>query len=130
MSVDFAEFDWRAHSRQAGLRVIDDALEVTLQEQRRQKVFVELPNDETIRLWSVVAKPSVVNDLGTPTLDAWHRNRLSEFVGFAVDARGRMIGESWVPADSITPDEWGFYVRTLARACDRFEYLLTGRDEA
>ena len=130
MSGDGTAFDWRSISRQAGLRLVDDALEIVLHEQRRQRVFVETEYRDTVRLWSIVARASAVGNLETPTLDAWHRNRLSEFVGFTIDPRGRMIGESWVPAVSITADEWAFYIRALAKACDRFEYLLTGRDEA
>jgi hypothetical protein len=127
---DSATFDWPSLSRQTGLRVVGDEIEVILHEGRGQKVFVDLTHDQSVRLWSIVARPSVVNSLQTPSIDAWHRNRLSEFVGFSVDQRGRMIGETWIPARSITYDEWGFYVRSLAKACDRFEYLLTGRDEA
>jgi hypothetical protein len=122
--------NWRRLSRDAGLRPTGDAIEVTFRDQRRQVVYAEAAGDDTLRLWSVVAKASVVSTLQTPTVDAWRRNRLMEFVGFTVDARGRMIGETWVPTPGLTAEEWGFHVRNLARACDRFEYLLTGRDEA
>jgi hypothetical protein len=127
---DSASFGWQSLSRQAGLQTLDDTLDVILDGRRRQRVYVDLGHGETVRLWSIVARPAVVSSLETPTLDVWHRNRLSEFVGFSIDRRGRMIGETWVPSWSITSDEWGFYVRSLAKACDRFEYLLTGRDEA
>jgi hypothetical protein len=29
----------------------------------------------------------------------------------------------------LTADEWALYVRTLAKACDRQEYLWTGADQ-
>ena len=122
--------DWRRLSREAGLRVDSDSIEVTFYDERQQTVYVEAMTDEAIRLWSVVARPSALDPLDDPVVDAWRRNRLSEFVGFTLDRRGRMIGESWLPVDGLTPTEWSFYVFNLARACDRFEYLITGRDEA
>jgi hypothetical protein len=122
--------DWRALSREAGLRPSGDTIEVRFADDRRQTVVIEEHQDGSIRLWSIVARPSALRELRTPQLDAWHRNRLSEFVGFSLDRRGRMIGEAWLPPGEIAADEWGFYIISLARACDRYEYLLTGRDEA
>lgn len=121
---------WQRLSREVRLSVNGFAIEVTFADQRRQTVFVDDRSSDAIRLWSVVAKSSDMRDLDTPVLDAWRRNRLSELTGFTVDGRGRMIGESWVPSADLTADDWEFHVRNLARACDRFEYLITGRDEA
>jgi hypothetical protein len=120
--------DWQRLSRDAGLRVDIGRIEVVFRDQRRQFVFAESGDAETIRIWSIVAKPSALVHLRTPVIDAWRRNRLSELVGFTVDGRGRMIGEAWVPTEGLDADEWAFYLRTVARACDRFEYLLTGSD--
>lgn len=121
---------WRRLSREAGLRPDGNTIEVRFGDGRRQMVSIDEHPDGSIRLWSIVARPAALRELRTPRLDAWHRNRLSEFVGFSLDRRGRMIGEAWVPLGQITANEWGFYVASLARACDRYEYLLTGRDEA
>lgn len=122
--------DWRALSRAAGFRPERHQIEVRFGDQRGQRVFVEEPNDGAIRIWSVVAKPADVRRLDQPLVEAWRRNRLSEFVGFTLDTRGRMIGEVWVPLDGLEVGEWRFHVWNLARACDRFEYLITGEDEA
>lgn len=122
--------DWRRMSRSAGLRVKGDGIEVRFSDGRRQLVVVE-ENDadgDALRLWSLVAKPAALSALKKPLTEAWTRNRLSEFIGFTIDSRGRMIGESWVPVSGLSSDEWGFHVRQTAQACDRFEYLLTGSD--
>lgn len=122
--------DWRRLSRDAGLRLIADTIEIRFADDREQTVYVEEHRDGSFRLWSIIAWPSALRDLSTPHSAAWYRNRLTEFVGFTLDRNGRMIGEAWVPPAQITADEWAFYVTNLARACDRYEYLLTGRDEA
>jgi len=120
--------DWRSLSRQAGLRLTDDGIEVSLADQRRQVLHADAPAEDTIKLWSVVARPAALARLRTPLVDAWRRNRFSELIGFTVDTHGRMIGEAWVPTAGLTSDEWGYYVQLVAEACDRFEYLITGRD--
>jgi hypothetical protein len=35
-----------------------------------------------------------------------------------------------VPTAGLDAEEWAFYVRTLAAACDRLEFVLTGGDIA
>ena len=121
--------DWRRLSREAGLRVHGDAIDVGFADGRRQAVFVDETAERGIRIWSVAAPHRVARDLGDPLLHVWRRNRLTELVGFSIDGRGRIIGEAWVPASGVTVDEWDFYVRELARVSDRVEYVLTGSDE-
>ena len=122
--------DWRRLSREVGLRVYGGAIEVGFSDGRRQSVFVDEGGERGVRIWSVVAPPRVVSNLEDALLQAWRRNRLSELVGFSIDGRKRMIGEAWVPQPGVTGEEWEFYVRELARACDRLEYVLCGMDEA
>jgi hypothetical protein len=123
-------FRWRAFSRQAGFRLVGDSVEVLIESSRRQSIDVEENADGSLLLRSEVAKPSILRQLRTPLLDAWHRNRFSEFVDFSLDRRGRLVGETSIPPTSLSDDEWVFYVTNLAKACDRFEYLLTGADES
>ena len=122
--------EWRRLSREAGLRVYGDAIEVGFQDGRRQTVYVDKGEKPRIRIWSVAAAPRVVAELDEPQLHAWRRNRLSELVGLSIDGGGRMIGEAWVPGERMTADEWGLYVRELAKACDRVEFVLSGMDDA
>ena len=59
---------------------------------------------------------------------AWRRNAEQELVTFAFDDSHRLVGQVRHPADHLDFEEFELYVRTLARECDRFEYLLTGQD--
>jgi hypothetical protein len=122
--------DWKRRSREAKLSVDGETLLVPFEDDRRQVVLVDEEGDGTLRLWSVVARPAALRAFDSADVEAWRRNRFSELVGFSIDRRGRMIGESWVPTAGLSSDEWGYLVRNLARACDRFEYLLTGRDDS
>lgn len=121
--------DWRRLTRAAGLTLAADTIEVSFRD-RRQQVRVDETNPLLLRVWSVAARPAVLSHLDDPDLYAWRRNRLSDLVGFKIDARGRLIGEAWVPCEGLDAGEWHVYVHAVARACDRVEYLLTGRDEA
>ena len=58
----------------------------------------------------------------------WRRNALKAVVTFTIDRRERVIGLIDQPIESVHPKELKFYIETLARECDRFEYILTGAD--
>ncbi len=122
--------DWRRLSRAAGLQLTTEGLRVPLGD-RQQAVLVEEPEGEpaALRIFSFAGPPRVSAGYDPPDLLAWERNRASDIVGFKLDGRGRLIGEAWVPTVGLDAEEWAFYVRTVAEACDRLEYLLTGRDE-
>src|SRR5947207_1968868 len=83
---------WRSLSRAVGFRVVGEAIDVVIEGTRRQTISVETVPDGSILLRSVVAMPTVVGRLRTPLLDAWRRNRFSEFVDFSVDSHGRLVG--------------------------------------
>lgn len=123
--------DWRGLSRDAGFKVSGDEITVMFSDGRQHRVAVEEPPErEELRLLAVAAKPSMLPaDADGPHLFAWRRNRFSDLVGFKIDGRGRLVGETWVPLAGLDAGEWALYVRTLAQACDRVEYLLSGRDE-
>lgn len=121
--------DWRRLTREAGFVVTGDVIEVRFHDERRQQVLVEDANPTLLRVWSVAARPAMLQEIGDPDLYAWGRNRLSDLVGFKTDGRGRLVGEAWVPTDGLDAGEWGVYVRAVAFACDRVEYLLSGKDE-
>lgn len=120
--------DLAAMSKDSGLVLNGTELHVDFRNGRGQRVFVGEERDGSIRLWSIVAAAALVGELDAARLRAWQRNRLMELVGFSVDSRGRMIGELWVPEVGLSAEEWGFCVRYLAKACDIFEHVLTGRD--
>lgn len=125
--------DWRRLSEEAGFSISGDGLVVAVPGDRHQEVFVEAGDAQALRVWSVAASPSRVQAAASGEsvhLLAWRRNRASDLVGFKIHGRGRLIGEAWVPTAGLDADEWRVYVTAVARACDRTEYLLTGRDEA
>lgn len=122
--------DWKHLSREAKLRVQEGAIVISFPDMRSQKVLVDerTVGSPVIRIWSMVARAADLTDVEDPDRVAWNRNRESDLVGFKRDCRGRLFGEAWIPLESLTPEEWSLYVHSLARACDRFEYLITGRD--
>ena len=60
---------------------------------------------------------------------AWQRNAEHQLVTFAFDRHDRLVGRIEHPAKYLDPPELELYVNALARECDRFEYLLSGKDE-
>ena len=57
----------------------------------------------------------------------WRKNALKEFVTFAFDEMDRLIGFIEQPVATLDREELQFYIEVLARECDRFEYILTGK---
>ena len=62
-------------------------------------------------------------------LMAWQRNADHELVTFAFDKKNRLVGLIRHPSEHLDPEEFELYITTLARECDRFEYLIAGRDK-
>jgi len=58
----------------------------------------------------------------------WGINAEQELVCFRFDKEDRLVGEIRHPADHLDYDELRCYVLEIAAACDRLEFLLTGRD--
>lgn len=78
---------------------------------------------------SVVANVSAVSeDRRSLVFRLWRRNALKAVVTFTIDRWDRVIGLIDQPIESVHPKELKFYLETLARECDRFEYILTGVD--
>ena len=123
--------DWKRLSREAGLRPgYDGTIDVALDGGRHQKVSVEVAESGAtfIRVWSTVAGRTASEKIEDLARGAWFRNKSVDMVGFRTDEDGRLLGESRVPIAGLTSGEWAVYVRAVARACDRLEFLLTGRD--
>ena len=59
---------------------------------------------------------------------AWRRNAMKELVTFAFDDHHRLIGLISQPVTTLDDEELRLYIDTVARECDRFEYILTGKD--
>jgi hypothetical protein len=110
---------------------MNDVLEVELPSGRRQQVFVDARSVKAIRFWSIILSPRATRELGggRPSEYAWERNRLSDLMGFSVDGRGRLIGETWIADEAMTPDTLSLHVHEVARVCDWHEFRLSAKDE-
>jgi hypothetical protein len=119
--------EWVMLCQADDLTVEEPHIQVRLGESRRQRVTVK-DEGETYILSAVVVRQATVSGLPDIVIKAWLRNRGTHLVGFRLDERGRLLGETWVPKAGLSAAEFQCYVRTVAIECDRFEYTLTGRD--
>jgi hypothetical protein len=125
--------DWRLAARRAGVSLsANDTTIIELEGGARQTVeFLEDDLGEALRVRSLIATRRVASEaagVDPAWRYAWKRNRLSDLVGFTLDARRRLVGEVWIPLAGVTPEEFKLYVRELARVCDWHEFRLTGQD--
>ncbi|HPJ07319.1 MAG TPA: hypothetical protein PLB09_04755 [Deltaproteobacteria bacterium] len=100
---------------------------VELSNGRRHRIHVRDQGD-SYEFTAVVARPKALEKINDISLQAWKRNRAAQLVGFQIDSRGRLVGESWVPKTGLDADEFCLYIRRIAAECDHFEYVLTGED--
>ena len=119
--------DWQRLARSLRLVVDGEEIVVSLGETRKHRVKV-YEEGEHLRLRGIVATPGRIDDLANETRRAWEHNRRDSLVGFRFDHRDRLVGECLVPIAGITADELALCARAVAAECDRYEYLLTGKD--
>ena len=78
---------------------------------------------------SIIARATAVNESRRSlAFRIWRRNALKPVVTFTIDHWEQVIGLIDQPVGSMHAKELKFYIETLARECDRFEYILTGAD--
>jgi len=98
---------------------------------RHQTILLEKKSSDYV-LTSVVLGATAVTKRGEEwsrlAILAWQSNADQQLVTFGFDRHDRLVGRIRHPAEHLDPEELELYVTTLARECDRFEYLLTGRD--
>ena len=120
--------DWRPFCVGVqGFRADESGVTVDLGHSRQHRVEVGAGAD-AFELTGIVARRAIAAGVDDVVLAAWKRNRTATLVGFRRDERGRLVGHSWVPTAGLGSDEFVFYVRSLAAACDLFEFQLTGKD--
>jgi hypothetical protein len=120
--------DWvRFCSRAEYLVVSEPHVDVTFGDGRRHRVTVKDEGDSYL-IGGFVARRAVVTSVPDLPVRAWTRNRVTQLVGFRIDRKLRLVGEAWLPKEGITREEFQMYLRRVAYECDRFEYLLSGRD--
>lgn len=119
--------DWRRFCKTSEFSVEGDAVRVSFSNGRGHLVRVEERAEEYF-LSAAVASAKRLESVEQPALFAWTRNRSTWLVGFRVDARGRMVGEAFVPRAGLQVEEFRLSLRAVASECDRLEHLLTGAD--
>lgn len=99
--------------------------------ERTQRITIEQDTDQIVFRSTVLGRSRVTQnhrrwrDL---VRQAWLRNATHDVVTFAFDRSDRLIGVIRHPAATLDCNELVLYIDTLARECDRFEYVLTGED--
>lgn len=119
--------DWVRFCRAKGLTVSEPHVDVAFGDGRRHRVTVKDEGDSYL-ISGCVARQAVVTSVPDLPVRVWTRNRATQLVGFRIDRRLRLVGEAWLPKDGLTPEEFQLYLRSVASECDRFEYILSGRD--
>lgn len=106
-------------------------LQVTFPSGRTQRIRYEERN-AAIRLATVVAYHSDLEANGLDTESVAHlvlrRNRETRVVAFGLGRDQRIVAWVTTPREHLQARELVYYVITLAREADRFEYLLTRSD--
>ncbi len=107
-----------------------EGLVVTFRSGRRQVVSVGRRADHVVFTSRVVGARRVQGMSWSALAElVWPRNRRTPLVAFALDRERRLVGRVEHPLATLDAAELRVIVLHLARECDRFEYLLTGRDE-
>lgn len=123
-----------ANRKRAGtsgrIRVDGPFVRVDLPSGRVQEIGFRIEGDVYI-MESIVLPSRTVQSLKTREVmvKAWERNRVTDLVTFDVDDKLRLVGRIRQLVDTIDQEELEFYIDSLARECDQFEYELTGKDE-
>ena len=98
---------------------------------RHQAIWIERLDDLYVFTSVVLGTRNVTKSIRhwrRLALLVWERNARHQLVTFGFDRKDRQIGQIQHQAEFLDPEELELYVNTLARECDRFEYLLTGKD--
>ncbi len=106
-----------------------DEVQIVLSRTLRSQTVQIARHKERYVLSSVIAHMSAVNEnRRSLAFRLWRRNSLKAVVTFVIDQQERVIGLIDLPTESARRDELKFYLESLARECDRLEYILTGTD--
>ena len=119
--------DWKSLCRSRSFGADETKVCVTFKDQRKHWVSV-IDQGDSYLLRGRVAPRRIVRPFRDLPVKVWLRNRTTQLVGFRIDNKSRLVGETWIPKDGLNAEEFQIYLTTLAFECDRFEYLLTGTD--
>jgi hypothetical protein len=109
---------------------IPNGLEVDFPNGRRQQIEIK-KTGKYFKLSSCIMKSAYAEryDLSELLRKIWIRNDEIDVVDFTLDNRKRLIGEVELLASHLDAQELAFYLICLAEECDRFEFILSGKDQ-
>lgn len=120
--------EWTKACRAAGMEVTGDQVRVALGHEGAHRIEV-VEEQAVVRLTGVVLKAAGVRERAWVAEAVLDRNRSARLLGYRVDGQGRLVGQALMPAAGLTGEELAFRIKLLAADCNRFEYVLAGRDE-
>jgi len=116
------KLQWERNGRSVTVQICDDG--------RKQRVrFKKEKNMYTF--YSIIHKGRLIKGKKLRreiAYRAWRKNYMKDLVTFAFDDKNNLVGVIEQPVITIDHEELRLYIETLARECDRFEYILTGDD--
>ena len=119
--------DWIPLCRARDLTLHDNHIDVSFADGRHHRVDIT-DEGEVYRIRGIVVRRATVTSILNLPIQIWKRNRTMHLVGFRIDRKMRLVGEAWAAKPNLIAEEFQSYLRTVAAACDRFEYILTGKD--
>lgn len=121
--IECGDHDWS---------MVGDRLEVRFPHSRRKQIITFSADLDHYRFRSTILGNAEVTRTDREWRElarkVWRRNAHTPVVAFAFDENDRLIGQIEQPIRTLDREELVFYIETLARECDQFEYVLTGRD--
>lgn len=120
--------EWLRACRAEGLTPSGDYVIVPLGHEGQHRIAV-LEEEEAIRLSGIVLRAAEAEKVERLAERVLERNRSVRLVGYRLDDRRRLVGEAVLPKAGLEGDELVFRLKQLAADCNRFEYVLAGKDE-
>ena len=118
---------WLDLCRGPGLAIQGDTVEVSFRDGRKHRVRAE-ERDDTLFLSAVVVGAARAKEAEANEVLLWKHNHGTRLTSFRLDARGRVVGEAFMPLVGLTHEAVCFRVRIVAEECDHLERILTGKD--
>ena len=117
-----------------GRRVKNQVI-VLLESAHREQAIRIVEREDQYELTSIVSRVKKITTSGKRLSrndlqkKIWQRNARKAVVTLAIDGYDRVVGTVRFPSIHVERNEVLFYLMTLARDCDRFEFILTGLDQ-
>ncbi len=113
---------WTRNGRSVVVELCEDGRKQRIRLRREKNMYI---------FYSMIYKGSLIRGARQRREIAyrvWRKNDMKDLVTFAFDDKNNLIGVIEQPALTLDHEELKLYIETLARECDRFEYILTGDD--